>query len=99
MATLTIIRCDRCGVDNSKQNEFMRSVSLDATRYDVCRGCYDTVERVMQNNTPMNIRLGIDAIEKMQELAGGTEQLDENTHLATDAVLEALVTLEEHAAK
>ena len=54
---------------------------------------------VIKNNTPTNIRLGIDAIEQMQELAGGTKQLDENTHLATDAVLEALVTLEEHAAK
>jgi hypothetical protein len=53
----------------------------------------------MQNTMRTNIRLGIDAIEQMQVLAGGTEQLDENTRLATDAVLEALVTLEEHAAK
>lgn len=97
MAQFMMYECDCC-----KKQERVCILSKNTIRganFELCEGCEETLLMLLKNNMPTKLNLGIEAIAELEKIAGGREQLDDATQLATGAVVEALETLAEFAAK
>ena len=70
MATITIIKCDRCGQSNEKHSLLFRGVSLDRAQHDICETCYRTISGVIANDIHEGLLLGAKAVEDLQENIG-----------------------------
>lgn len=97
MARYMVYECDCC--KKRGDPELLAKNTVRGKEFELCKECEDTLLMLLCNNMPTKLNLGIEAIMQLEKIAGGQEQLNEATQLATGAVVEALETLAEFAAK
>lgn len=70
MATITIIKCDRCEAKDNQEGVNVGTFQFGIKTYDLCEACYNTIRGVIVNDIHEGLLLGAKAVDDLYERLG-----------------------------
>lgn len=95
MATITIIKCDRCEAKDNQEGVRVGAFKFGDITYDLCHNCQNELKALFNNSIHARLLAGAKAIEDLAEELGD----DHAAHLcgcSSSHLADTLREIEEH---